>query len=452
MNQSPNSPIAARTRLQTSIAQQLSSEVVSSTQHQETNEDFAKLNINDDERNDMIQKDIKTVPSLPTSTSGKQEVNDEQFNKMSHSNLQLQLCQENLMAELAQKQKIIEEQKHLLLQLQSNIQELMTDKHHQQQHEQHPEPSQPPLTDNKIRNNTPKYDNFIEQQLLKEKISNIKKFSGNKHDDVDEWLENIEHDFSSTLVSEDIKLKIIPKSLTNDAENWFQQNKHRLISWRIFKVEIQHRFRSSLHKDEKFTRLRERKQQLKETGQQFIDAMEKLCFQVNPLMMEQEKMLHIKAGLRPSLKEKVLDKQPQSMQELRNTVKRMEDIETMLNKGNSNDDQIEHPSFSSNSNQPLPSSNFEQQPPSLNFAQSSEYDGNCYAIPSQPNNFYYRRNNYRNQNYHQQRPMNRQEQRLNNNYPTRNRYDNQPNQYQSNQGARTGSSVTPSTNDHSKKY
>ncbi|CAF4360743.1 unnamed protein product, partial [Rotaria magnacalcarata] len=58
-------------------------------------------------------------------------------------------------------------------------------------------------------------------------------------------------------------------------------------------------------------------------------------------------MLHIKAGLKPSLKEKVFDKQPQSMYELRNIVKRMEDIELMLNSGNNNEDQLESPSYSS---------------------------------------------------------------------------------------------------------
>ena len=63
-------------------------------------------------------------------------------------------------------------------------------------HQYHEDPLQqrkPPSIDNKIGNNTSKYDNFIEQQLLKDKVINIRKFSGNKYDDVDEWLENIEH-------------------------------------------------------------------------------------------------------------------------------------------------------------------------------------------------------------------------------------------------------------------
>ncbi len=66
---------------------------------------------------------------------------------------------------------------------------------------------------------------------------------------MDEWLENIEHNFSSTLVSEEIKLKLIPKSLTNDAENWFEKDKDRLESYKIFKMEVQHRFQSPLHRD-----------------------------------------------------------------------------------------------------------------------------------------------------------------------------------------------------------
>jgi hypothetical protein len=58
---------------------------------------------------------------------------------------------------------------------------------------------EPKPISNPQENNSFKYDNFIKQQLLKEKISNIRKFSGNKFDDVDEWLQNIKHGFSSTL-------------------------------------------------------------------------------------------------------------------------------------------------------------------------------------------------------------------------------------------------------------
>jgi hypothetical protein len=167
-----------------------------------------------------------------------------------HSSIELQQLHETFAVDLAQKQKIIEDQDKLLYLLKSNIQELLDDKQNQQDHGLLLQ-----TTEHKIY----KYDNFIEQQLIKDKITNIRKFSGNKYDDVDEWLQNIDHDFSSTLVSEEVKLKIIPKRLINDAKNWFEQNKHRLSTWVIFKKEIQHQFQSSLHKDERFIRLRERK-------------------------------------------------------------------------------------------------------------------------------------------------------------------------------------------------
>jgi hypothetical protein len=89
----------------------------------------------------MVEEDIKTFPSLSTVTPKKNEINDEQCNNISHSNLQLQLLQENLMAELEKKQKIIDEQQQPLLQLQVNIHELMTGRHH---HQQHQEPISPP--------------------------------------------------------------------------------------------------------------------------------------------------------------------------------------------------------------------------------------------------------------------------------------------------------------------
>ena len=471
MEQSQDDSIASRTRSQTTMAQQKSSDTILSTQEEEIKENLTGLNIKNDNEDDTAQEDIKILQSLSTTKIENKESGAEQPNNILHSNVQLQSWQENIMTELAQKQKTIEEQQLLLVQLQSNIHQLMNSKHHQQPDKHLQELSLQaltatddahinstsitfeqvhPPTNGKIQQNTSKHDNFIEQQLLKDKISNMKKFSGNKHDDVDEWLENIDHDFSSTLVSDDIKLKIIPKSLINNAEDWFQQNKHRLTSWKIFKLEIQHRFQSSLHKDEKFIRLRERKQQLKETGQQFIDSMEKLCFQVNRIMTEEDKILNIKAGLKASLKEKVLEKQPQSMQELRNIVKRVEDIEIMLNSENKDDRQMEHPSFSSNPNAPL-TSNVEQPSSSSNYVQSSQDDSNCYAISSHWNNSHYRRNNYRYQN-HQQRQMNRQDQRQNNSYATNSRYNYQWNQYQPNQGTQINSYPLSSTNNHSKKY
>jgi hypothetical protein len=137
---------------------------------------------------------------------------------------------------------------------------------------------EPKSIGNLHENNSFKYENFIERQLLKEKINSIQKFLCNKFDDVDEWLQNIEHDFSSTLFSEEIELKLIPKNLVNDAENRLEQNKHLLSPCSTVKMEIQHRYQSSLHKDQKFIRLRERKQQSQETGQEVIDAMEKLYF------------------------------------------------------------------------------------------------------------------------------------------------------------------------------
>ncbi|CAF1169029.1 unnamed protein product [Adineta steineri] len=331
------------------------------------------------------------------------------------------------------------------------MQRLLNDKQTQQEHERMEQQSthnednnsnsdtlvQRTTNDNMIQLNPRKYDNFIEQQLIKDKITNIRKFSGNKYDDVDEWLQNIDHDFSSTLVSEEVKLKIILRSLTNDAKNWFEQNKHRLSTWVIFKKEIQHRFQSSLHKDERFIRLRERKQQTKETGQQFIDAMEKLCFQVNSSMKEEEKMLHIKAGLKPSLKEKVLDKQPQSMDQLRNTIKMVEDIETMLNNGNNNEDQLQQTLFASDVDQPVYD------------------DGNSYALPSHYNNnsYQYRRQNNYYYRHQQQRQMNQSTYATNRNYQSRNRYEQNSNQQQSNNKPFTNSSsTTTSQYNNSKKY
>jgi len=57
----------------------------------------------------------------------------EKPNNLPHSKIQFQHLQETLFAELAQRQKIIEEQQQLLFQQQLNIQELMNEKLKQQQ-------------------------------------------------------------------------------------------------------------------------------------------------------------------------------------------------------------------------------------------------------------------------------------------------------------------------------
>lgn len=379
MEQSADNPIATRTRSQQSTTQHMTSH--ETTEHQEIEEEFSKMNV-DAEATSFQQQENRN-----------NEMKNEQINNFSNISSQLHHLQETFAMKLAQKQKIIEDQQRLLLQLQLNVQELSNGGHNDQYREDSSQAimdndnfhlnsdsdslpqRKPPPMDNEIGNNTSKYDNFIEQQSLKDKVMNIRKFSGKKYDDVDEWLENIEHDFSVTLVGDEIKLKLIPKSLTNDAKNWFEQNKHRLTSWKIFKVEIKNGFQSSLHKDQKF-----------------IDAIEKLCFHVNPSMTEQEKMLYIKAGFKTSLKEKVLDKQPQSMHQLRNIVKRIEDIETMLNDRNNNETQSQQPPLSSD------------------LSQSQQDDGNCYALPLHFNNSRYQRNNYR-YNQQQQQQINQKEYR-----------------------------------------
>lgn len=330
---------------------------------------------------------------------------------------------EKLMIEMQRRQQIIEQQQHALEQLQWNIQHLTT---------------KPELKLDNIESGmiTCKYDNFIEQQLLKEKINNIRKFSGNKDEDVDDWLLNIEHDFSATHVSDNIKLKIIPKGLTQDAHTWYEQNKHRITSWNIFKIEIRERFQSSLHMDLKFSRLKERKQLLRETGAQFIDAMEKLCFQVNPTMTEQEKMAHIKAGLKPSLKEKVFDKQPTTMKQLRDVIKRSEDIGQMINhEGTSNDSQ------SSEITKP------EQLTHSLNSIQDTRYGGNAYGRRRYDGNGYgydYGQTRYDGNQYYPQRHYPSRWYQYNNAYGYQPEYKQDHNQ----------SPLAPrsNTNNYQKKY
>ncbi len=179
MDRSTDTSMATRTRSQKAAAQRSTSDDTPSTEFQETNDDFSKLNINKEEEYSQQQ--------------GNNMEENEQCNNPSDSNLQLHHLQESFVAELAQKQKIIEEQQQLLLQLQLNIQELMDEKHSQRHQELLTQATisndnnsnlvfssqmEPPHIH--VDNHKSKYDNFMEQQLLKDKINNIRKFSSNK--------------------------------------------------------------------------------------------------------------------------------------------------------------------------------------------------------------------------------------------------------------------------------
>ena len=135
MDRSTGSPIATRTRSQQSTTEQMTSHEISPTERQEIKEDFSKVEVDSDEvylqqqGNDMQQVEDNTHSSSSISRLEKYEMKNEQLNTSSNVTSQMHHLQETFAMELAQKQKIIEEQHQVLLQLQLDIQELSNGKH-----------------------------------------------------------------------------------------------------------------------------------------------------------------------------------------------------------------------------------------------------------------------------------------------------------------------------------
>jgi hypothetical protein len=89
------------------MAQQAQTKDAQSAEHGETNEDLAKLNIDDDEENNKEEEDIKKSSSLSMGISKKSGMSGEQCDDVSDPNSQFQLLHESFTAELKKNRKLL---------------------------------------------------------------------------------------------------------------------------------------------------------------------------------------------------------------------------------------------------------------------------------------------------------------------------------------------------------
>lgn len=85
-------------------------------------------------------------------------------------------------------------------------------------------------------------------------IKNPKTFKGGK-DDVNKWLEEIEHLFDAAHIPGSIRLDLISYSLRCDALELFKTNRSSLTLWKVFVLELKKAFASSFHGEVAFKKL-----------------------------------------------------------------------------------------------------------------------------------------------------------------------------------------------------
>ena len=150
--------------------------------------------------------------------------------------------------------------------------------------------------------------------VFQSQINSIDPFTGVHTQDAARWLThaaNILH-VQGFVDSNELK-HLISGFLDGEALDWFEDQKAALHDWHEFRTAFIQRFPSppSIRNPfEYFQQLSHRRQGLKEPTVEYYTHVLKLCHQYNSHMSDIERVDHLKKGLRPSLLEKVLDRDP----------------------------------------------------------------------------------------------------------------------------------------------
>ena len=170
--------------------------------------------------------------------------------------------------------------------------------------------------------------------IFQSQINNIEPFTGMHTQDAARWLTHVSNILHVQGFTDNSELKhLISGFLDGEALNWFQDHKATLHDWPDFRTAFIQRFPSppSIRNPfEYFQQLSNRRQGLNEPTVEYYTHVLKLCHNYNPRMSDVERVDHLKKGLRPSLLEKVLDREPNKPDEFIDVVLKAESNQRIL--------------------------------------------------------------------------------------------------------------------------
>jgi hypothetical protein len=150
--------------------------------------------------------------------------------------------------------------------------------------------------------------------IFQSQINSIETFTGTSTQDAQRWITHATHILNIQGFSDPKELAtLLSGFLDGEALNWFQQHKSTLSDWNMFRAAFVQRFLSPpsiCNKFEYFQQLSNRRQGLEESTVDYYTQVMSLCHNYNPSMSDNECVDHLKKSLRPSLLEKVLDRDP----------------------------------------------------------------------------------------------------------------------------------------------
>ena len=193
--------------------------------------------------------------------------------------------------------------------------------------------------------------NDLRKAIVEDLIKNPKVFKGGK-DDVNKWIEDIEHLLNLAHVPEPSRLDLISYSLRSDALQWFKNNKNLFTSWSIFITEIKRAFTSSFHEELAFKKLESYNQGENQSIRNFFNEVLKLCREADPTMSEATKLKNLLNKTKPTVQFEVRKKKPTTTAEFLEYAKDVEELFQLssITIGNNNS----NPSISKETQSPTP--------------------------------------------------------------------------------------------------
>lgn len=142
----------------------------------------------------------------------------------------------------------------------------------------------------------------LSTQLLLKNVPPIEHFSGENSQDPVSWLEDIEAIFDATKTEPVDRRRLLPLHLADEAKKWYRSATFD-DDYASFKIQLIKAFTSPLYKLQLSSKLTSRRQGLDESVQAYYYDVLDLCHRFNPNMEEDEKVVHILRGLKPSIQQ-----------------------------------------------------------------------------------------------------------------------------------------------------
>jgi hypothetical protein len=163
----------------------------------------------------------------------------------------------------------------------------------------------------------------LSTQLLLKGIQPIEIFNGTEEQDPVTWLQTIDELFDATKTDKNDRRRFLPMYFGEDVKKWYRSGDQN-SEYDEFKKQFINAFTSSTYKWKISTKLMNRRQGNDESVQSYYYDVLSLCARYNPNMQEDEKIVYLSRGLKPSIQQQVIIGNPQKCKDLFEQAKRAE--------------------------------------------------------------------------------------------------------------------------------